>query len=207
MTDDEKIKSYLRNHWPLSEIAAILDDSEKPIKFRTLQSWTTGQVLRIKPSLSVPGQRRKRYGLSSLLDFLIAKRLLQIAGLPAKAVQNFIDHYGRPDFLEGQDFKTKMEGRFILIQDGDKDAQILFFSAEKEERFFAAVQVLASADNALKWTTLSVRSLLDEALERLDCWNRRVEYKPVTIRDEVRNALNEFFRESNLSANRSKSRK
>ncbi len=196
MTDPEKISQYLRNHWPLSEIAAILDDSREPITFRTLQSWVTGQVLRIKPSLVVPGQKRKRYGIASLLNFIIAKRLLQVSGLPAPAVQSFIDRYGDEEFMKGFGYTEKMEGYFLVIQDGPKDAKFLFF--KDEEKFFSAVRIFISAPNAPKWTTLRLHDLLDEALERLDCWSRRVEYRPVTAGDQARKALN-AIRDANLA--------
>jgi len=185
--ETEKISQYLRSHWPLSEIAAILDDAREPTTFRSLQSWVTGQVLRIKPSLVVPGQKRKRYGLSNLLDFLIAKQLLHVAGFPAHAVQVFIDHFRERDFLNNVTFPDKMDGYFILLQDGPKDAKSLFFN--DEQRFYTGVLILARASNIPKWTTLHLRGLFLEALARLDCWNRRVEYRPITAGEYVKKAL------------------
>lgn len=180
-----------RSHWPLTEIAAILHDPKQPVTLRTLQSWVTGQVLRIQPSVTVPGQKRKRYGMASLINFLVAKHLLN-CGVHTRVVQTFIDHYHEPDFLPCvPSFAERINGYFIFIQDGEKDAKIYFY--KDEDAFLAAVRIfMAEGGNVPKWTTLHLSGLIKEALERIDCWNRRVEYQTPGERiikafDDIRN--------------------
>jgi hypothetical protein len=197
MTDAEQVDRYLRSHWALSEIAAILHDSKRPTTFRTLQSWTTGQVLRIQPSLSIPGQRRRRYGLANLLEFVIAKRLLQIAGMPGPIVQHFLSNYGKESFVGGASFAEKMKGYFILAQTGPEEGEVFFFP--DQAKFYLACKALIGVD--FKWTTINLDAVLNEALERLDCWNHRVEYKKETAGEQVKRALN-AVRNLNLSKGR-----
>jgi hypothetical protein len=176
MGESTHLQKDNRSHWPLTEIAAILHDPKQPVTLRTLQSWVTGQVLRIEPSVTVPGQKRKRYGMASLINFLIAKQLLH-CGFHTRVVQMFIDHYQDADFLTGvPSFKDKVEGYFIFIQDGEKDAKIYFYA--DENAFLTALRVLfAEGGSVPKWTSLHLGGLLKEAMERIDCWNRRVEYR------------------------------
>ena len=80
--DIDCLKGLKGRHWTLSESAAIWDF----ISQRALQSWVSGQTLRIRPSCGP-----RRFGLLSQFKFGIAIRLLK-AKLPTKAIQTFLDY-------------------------------------------------------------------------------------------------------------------
>lgn len=188
MTDLEtKISQYLRSHWSLCEIAAIIHDDKRPVNFRVLQSWT-GQLLQIRPSLTVPGRKRKAYGFTSLVSFLLAKKLMLVHGFPSKMVQAFLDKMNEGVFAEGVDFRAMLDGFFIFIaNDGPEHGEIWYFNDEKT--FLAAVRSLAAADNVPKWVSVSLGSLGTEAIARLDAWNSRTEYNATSEAEKCRKSF------------------
>ena len=169
----------------LAECAAVLE----PISLRTLQSWASGQTLRIKPS-----RGRGRYGLWSLLQFSIAALLLK-TGLPAKGIQVFIDRFADADFLP-ETFAQKMKGRFIVSESpSDREHVDLYFFSD-EEKFWVAVKTLAD-QTPLRFTTLHLDTILHEVLSRIAAWQQRREYVAQSHGDGIAKALNSL-REFNL---------
>jgi hypothetical protein len=161
----------VRSHWSLCEIAAIIHDDKRPVSFRVLQSWT-GQLLKIRPSLAIPGRKRKGYGFTSLVSFLLARNLMLVHGFPSKIVQTFLDKMNDGVFAEGVDFRAMVRGFFIFIaNDAREHGQIWYFSEEK--KFLAAVRILAAADNLPKWASVSLGALATEAIGRLEAWRER----------------------------------
>lgn len=111
-----------------------------------------------------------------------------VHGFPSKIVQAFLDKMSDGVFAEGVDFSAMVRGFFIFIaNDGPEHGEIWYFS--EEEKFLAAVRILAAADNLPKWAPLSLGTLATEAIGRLDAWNARTEYNTTSEAEKCRKAF------------------
>jgi hypothetical protein len=180
--------------WTLKECLAIIDDPSKPISYRAIRSWASGQVVLV-PALS--GKRRpKRYGRFGLICFLLTKRLLQEVGLSGRMAQTFIDKLDEGDF-EGKNFAAMLNGHFLLVQNDGEDGTILFF--DDPDKFGKAVMIFASSkDYAPRWTAISMPYLVQEMSERISAWDSRTEYKQTDRGAGMREAFRQI-REENLA--------
>ena len=186
--DIDLLKEFKDQHWTLSESAAIWE----PISHRALQSWVSGQTLKIRPSCGP-----RRFGLLSQFKFGIAIRLLR-AKLPTKAIQIFLDHLADADFIPPVNFGEKMQGRFILTEDptGPDHLRIFFYAEQDSEGFWIAIKVLT--ESPIRFTTIKLDEVLREALDRIAAWNERREYSAQTAGEKAKGAL-DAVRDANLS--------
>jgi hypothetical protein len=188
----DNLEQYLERYFSLAEVAAILDGK---IPFRTLQSYVSGQTLRVKPSYGRGRRRCEKYGLLPITKFVAGSHSLK-AGLPSQGIQTFLDRFADSDFLP-QTFAEKMSGRFLLCEDpSDRDhLQIWFF--KDEEKFWSAVQILADK-TPLRFVTIHFGSILAEVISRIQAWDERRQYVVKSVGDEYAKAL-ATIRESNLA--------
>jgi hypothetical protein len=187
-----KLDQYAERHFSLLESGAIW---EGKITFRTLQSWVTGQTLRIKPSRGRGKRRGGKYGLMSQLKFGAAAHLLK-TGLPTVGVQTFLDRFADSDFLP-QTFAEKMSGRFLLCEDPSNRADLQIWFFQDEEKFWTAVQILIDK-TPLRFATMHFGSILTEVVSRIKAWDERRQYVAKSAGGEYAKAL-ATIRESNLA--------
>lgn len=173
----------------LSESAAIWE----PIAYRTLQSWTSGQTLKIKASGA-----RHRYGLLSQLQFGLASRLLK-TGLPKRGIQVFLDKLLDPDFFTAgpaYSLAEKMAGRFIFYEDPEDADHVVALFFKDEEKFWLAVKLLTE-QTPPHFVTIDLGDVWREVLDRIMAWNQRREYDTRKHGEQIKKALLEI-RELNL---------
>ncbi|MCU1302368.1 MAG: hypothetical protein JWQ87_2652 [Candidatus Sulfotelmatobacter sp.] len=189
----EDTKHFANWSCSLSESAALWER----VPFRTLQSWTSGQTLRIKPS-----RGRGKYGVLSQIQFGLASVLLK-AGLPSKGVQVFLDNFAASSFLPNS-FAERMKGRFIVCEDpNDHEHVIVHFFKEDGGKFWLAVKLLIE-QTPLRFATIHLDSMLCEVLGRITAWNDRREYVSQGSGEQIKKALreiSEFNLEHGLPAN------
>jgi hypothetical protein len=156
----------------LKMVAAIIGDKREPVSLRTVRSWTTGELLTIKPTLRVEGQRRLAYGFQDLVKFLLAKRLLRgPSPLPSVGVQVFLDHWQKPEFLKGISFHSRMKGTFVLyVSPDDADHLGIDFLAEGNPGLPAAMNAAVEKSPDGRICVLSMDGILTELLRRLFYW-------------------------------------
>jgi hypothetical protein len=186
--DIDCLKGLKGRHWTLSESAAIWE----PISQRALQSWVSGQTLRIRPSCGP-----RRFGLLSQFKFGIAIRLLK-AKLPTKAIQTFLDYFADADFIPTVNFAEKMQGRFILTEDptSPDHLRMFFYPEQDAERFWIAIKVLT--ESPIRFITIRPDDVLREVQGRIAAWSERREYSAQTASEKAKAAL-DAIREANLS--------
>ena len=172
--------------WTLKEVLAIIDDPKRPVSYRAIRTWASGQVCKVPPvSLK---QRPKRYDWFGVLCFLLAKRLLQEVGLSGGMTQYFINtlavEFYRADIIrmkgEGNpadtDFGQSLRGYFLLIQNDGEHGDILF--CKDVDKFVKTQMILASSKNyAPRWTAINMPFLVEEMAGRISAWERRIEYQ------------------------------
>jgi hypothetical protein len=155
----------------LKMAASILTDKLEPVSVRTIRSWTTGELLTIKPTRRIEGQKRLAFGFHDLWKFLIAKQLLRgPSPLPSVGVQVFIDHWQKPEFLKGIPFEARMQGTFLLYQDPDDSGQLeIHFLAQERSNLSAAIEQ-AIGKGGKQFRILEMESIFQELLLRLYFW-------------------------------------
>jgi hypothetical protein len=175
------VKLLFRYRFSLREIAEILTDEAEPLSLRGLQSWATGQYLRVEPSLRVEGHRNSAWGIGDVMKFCMCKKLIRGFGstsLPAAGINSFLTCWQGDDFFKGIGFAEKMTGTVLLVPDADTPAELTayFFPAEKESRYTAAVKILALEGKS--FCTLRMADVACEVLARLNAWLDGKPYVP-----------------------------
>jgi hypothetical protein len=173
--------SKAKKTWTLTGLCCEFD-----IPFATGMSYRKGYT-RIDPDVKVPGVSKKQFSPRQAIKFLVARRLFK-AHILASVVQAFLDQV-----VDRYDLSDTEEDNWLVCYDPEDVKETMSFC--NLSQYPEAKDLVQDVFNARwDWTIINLGAVTDELWGRIRANRECVDYKPKGIGQQVREALDAYFR-------------